>query len=81
MLLFLDICDKKDFVHTFFEECPIYENAIVLVPGTVLRFRVSNYLMEVSDGYNEVYFTLRSEGSTGVVPSAVMLSNPAVNDK
>jgi hypothetical protein len=65
-------------VHTFFEECPIYENPIAFVNGTILRFRLSNYLMEVTDGYNELYFSLRSEGLTGVVPSAVVWNSPGV---
>ena len=75
---FVDICDKRDFIHTFFEECPIYENPLTFVNGTILRFRLSNYLMEVTDGYNEVYFSLRSEGLTGVVPSAILWNNPGV---
>ena len=40
-ILFIDICDKKDFIHTFFEECPIAENTITIVSGTILRFRLS----------------------------------------
>ncbi|CAD8161018.1 unnamed protein product [Paramecium pentaurelia] len=69
------ICDKNDFIHTFFQECPISSNPILFVPGTVLRFRLSDYLMEVYDGYQFAYFSLRKAGKTGVIPSAIIRSD------
>lgn len=69
------ICDKNDFIHTFFQECPISSNPILLVPGSVLRFRLSDYLMEVYDGYQFAYFSLRKTGKTGVIPSAIIRSD------
>jgi len=45
--------------------------------GTILRLRISNYLMEIHDGYNSVYFSLRSLGRTGVIPSAVIIGHPS----
>ncbi|TNV74741.1 hypothetical protein FGO68_gene9730 [Halteria grandinella] len=69
------LCDKNDFIHTFFQECPISSNPILFVPGTVLRFRLSNYLLEVHDGYQFAYFSLRVAGKTGIVPSAIIMSD------
>lgn len=68
----LDLCDKNEFAHTFFQECPIYENTIKFARGTVLRFRLSEFLMEVYDGSNTVFFSLRRAGNTAVVPSVIM---------
>lgn len=72
-----DLCDKNDFFHTFFQECPINANPIIFVKGTILRFRISNYLMQVHDGYTTVYFTLRKLGRTGIVPSAIIRGHPS----
>jgi hypothetical protein len=66
------ICDKNDYAHTFFEECPVYENNITLIPGSVIRIRQSNFLMEFFDGYNTVFLSLRRAGNTAVVPSVVL---------
>jgi hypothetical protein len=68
----IDICNNNDFVNTFFEECPIYENPITLVSGSVLRIRLNNFLMEVTDRYRTVYFSIRRMGGTAVVPSVVL---------
>ena len=69
------ICDKNDYEHTFYEECPIYENKITLIPGSVLRFRLSDFLLEVNDGFDSAFFSLRRAGNTAVVPSVIVRGN------
>jgi hypothetical protein len=45
----------------------------------MLRFRLSDFLMEVTDGYRTIYFSLRRLGNTAVVPSVVVGSNNRVS--
>lgn len=69
------LCDKNDLIHTFFNECPVGENLITFVSGTVLRLRLSNYLLEIHDGYQTVILSIRKEGETGMVPSIAIRAN------